>query len=85
MGKIPSPALPLPPRCGPGHAHLGRESMAANRVLRAGATRRPPVQMQLQGPVLPPGAQGHLRPGRQSELHCEGRAGEPEGAGSARA
>lgn len=70
VGKTPGPA---PPFASPLRAYLGWETVAVNRVLRARATRSPPVQMQLQGPVLPPGTQGHLQPRRQSQLHCEGR------------
>lgn len=71
MDKIPRPA---PPFASPLRAHLGRETVAVNRVLRARATRSPPVQMQLQGPVLPPGTQSHFQPRRQGQLHYEGRA-----------
>jgi hypothetical protein len=39
--------------------HLSREAVAINRVLGAWAIRTAPVQMQLQGPVLLSGAQGH--------------------------
>lgn len=64
-----------PPLRGEPRPHLGRETLAADRVLRAGPRRGAPVQVELQGPELPPGTQRHVQPGRQRQLHCGARAG----------
>lgn len=48
---------------------LSRETVTANCMFRTRAPRRPPVQMQLQGPVLLPRTQGQFQPGRQTQLH----------------
>lgn len=68
-----SPALLGCPLLRPGNPrsspHLRRETVAVHGVFRAGAVRGPPVQVQLQGPVLPARSQGQLQSRGQSQLH----------------